>query len=489
MKYLIIVFLLSLMLLNCSQKRAVVSDLAIVHITVIDATGTQAQSDMTVLINGNTITDIVPSNSVKIGSESKIVDGKGKFLIPGLWDMHVHSSNDSIFFPLMIANGVTSVRQMFSNRYDFPIMLEWRNQINDRKLIGPNLYVPLAVFGPKQRWGAIEVKSEEEVIAVVEEIRETGADFIKVFDLYDPDIFFTLLSEAQKNGIRVAGHAPISVNIAEAAQAGQRSFEHLFGVLLASSSKEENIRKEMVKKAELVHDSISDLSHILYFLHPEDILDSYDTAKANQLMEQLKNSGCYICPTLSLWNGQLKVIDSELIQNEFGKYVPAQYLNGWSTFASNSFTAHILPSEYDLFKRFISKRFEMVNELNQHGIPFLAGTDVSWWNQNIIPGFSLHDELSLLVNAGLTPMQALQAATRNAAEALDVLNKTGTIEVGKNADLVLLDVNPLEDINNTRKINAVIKAGQYISREELDKLLKEVEIKVHQRYALAFEND
>ena len=245
----------------------------------------------------------------------------------------------------------------------------------------------------------------------------------------------------------------------------------------------------MVKKAELVHDSISDLSHILYFLHPEDILDSYDTAKANQLMEQLKNSGCYICPTLSLWNGQLKVINSELIQNEFGKYVPAQYLNGWSTFASNGFTAHILPSEYDLFKRFINKRFEIVNELNQHGIPFLAGTDVSWWNHNIIPGFSLHDELSLLVNAGLTPMQALQAATRNAAEALDVLNKTGTIEVGKKADLVLLDVNPLEDINNTRKINAVIKAGQYISREELDKLLKEVEIKVHQRYALAFEND
>ena len=183
-----------------------------------------------------------------------------------------------------------------------------------------------------------------------------------------------------------------------------------------------------------------------------------------------------------MWNGQLKVINSELIQNENSKYVPAQYLNGWSTFASVGFTAHILPSEYDLFKRFINKRFEIVNELNQHGIPFLAGTDVSWWNHNIIPGFSLHDELSLLVNAGLTPMQALQAATRNAAEALDVLNKTGTIEVGKKADLVLLDVNPLEDINNTRKINAVIKAGQYISREELDKLLKKVEIEIHESY-------
>jgi hypothetical protein len=290
------------------------------------------------------------------------------------------------------------------------------------------------------------------------------------------------LSEAQKNGIRVAGHAPLSVTITEAAQAGQRSFEHLLGVLLASSSKEGSIRKEMVEKAEQVHDSLSDLSHILYFIQPEEILDSYDTAKAIQLMEQFKNSGCYICPTLSLWNGQLKVINSELIQNENSKYVPAQYLNGWSTFTSVSFTANILPSEYDLFKRFINKRFELVNKLNQHGIPFLAGTDANWHNHNIIPGFSLHDELSLLVNAGLTPMQALQAATRNAAEALDVLNKTGTIEVGKKADLVLLDVNPMEDINNTRKINAVIKEGQYISREELDNLLRMVEIKIHESH-------
>ncbi|WP_340112555.1 amidohydrolase family protein [Maribellus mangrovi] len=478
--FLLFVFLLSSLLLNCSQKRTVVSDLAIVHTSIIDATGSQAQSDMTVLINGNTITDIVPSKSVKIDSKSKIVDGKGKFLIPGLWDMHVHISNDSIFFPLMIANGVTSVRDMFSNRKNFPTKLEWRNQINTQKLIGPNLYIPIAVFGPLQRWNGIKVKSKEGVIAVVQEIRESGADFIKVFDLYDPDIYFTLLSEAQKNGIHVAGHAPMSININEAAQAGQRSFEHLLGVLLASSSKEESIRKAMYAKADSVHDSFSDLAHLLYFIHPGEILDSYDTAKANQLMEQLKNSGCYICPTLSLWNGQLKVINSELIQNENIKYVPAQYLNGWSTFASNGFTAHILPSEYDLFKRFINKRFEMVNEINQYGIPFLAGTDVSWWNHNIMPGFSLHEELSLLVNAGLTPMQALQAATRNAAEALNVLNKTGTIEVGKNADLVLLDVNPLEDINNTRKINAVIKAGQYISREELDKLLKEVEIKIHE---------
>jgi imidazolonepropionase-like amidohydrolase len=481
MKKSILFLLLTLLVFGCSKNKPTYPILAIIDTTVIDATGNNPQTNMTVLIIGDSIAAIEDSNNLKIKSGTTVIDGKDKFLIPGLWDMHVHSSNDSIYFPLMIANGVTSVREMFSNRYNFPIKLEWRKQINDRKLIGPNLYVPLAVFGPQQRWYGIEVKAKEEVKAVVQEIRESGADFIKVFDLYDPDIYFTLLSEAQKNGIRVAGHAPISVNITEAAQAGQRSFEHLLGVLLASSSKEESIRKEMVEKAEQVHDSLSDLSHILYFIQPEEILDSYDTAKANQLMEQLKNSGCYICPTLSLWNGQLKVVNSELIQNENSKYVPAQYLNGWSTFASNSFTAHILPSEYDLFKRFINKRFEMVNELNQHGIPFLAGTDVSWHNHNLIPGFSLHDELSLLVNAGLTPMQALQAATRNAAEALDVLNKTGTIEVGKKADLVLLDANPLEDINNTRKINTVIQAGNFLTRADLNSILEDIEKRVREK--------
>jgi imidazolonepropionase-like amidohydrolase len=475
MKKIIIPLWVAILFVCCSVKDKIPPDMAIVHATVIDATGNKPKHNMTILITNDTITGIKPDNKLKFQSGTKIIDANGKFLIPGLWDMHVHVPDKNLFFPLMIANGVTSMREMFSTREDFKTKLGWRDQINEKKLRAPNIYIPLAVLGPDQKWfGGIEITTKQDAIAFVKEAKEMGADFIKVFDLYDSITFRTLLDEAKKQEIPVAGHCPINFNIADASELGMGCFEHLLGIIFASSSKEDSTRKEIIEKSKQVHESFPDLTRILYFVQSKGIIETYDTIKAEVVFKRLKKSGSFQCPDLVTYYGRLRIMNSDLV-DERNKYVPPKILKNWARLETNLFTAKITPDDYDQVKLQINKRFELVSEINKYGIPIIAGTDASWGNQNVIPGFSLHDELSLLVKTGLTPMEALQAATKNAAACMGVSDKTGTIEVGKCADMVLLDANPLENINNTTKINAVIKAGSFISKNELDSLLKKVE--------------
>ncbi|MGE5519693.1 MAG: amidohydrolase family protein [Candidatus Dadabacteria bacterium] len=481
MKKVILVVVVAILAISFSQKKAVPADMAITHVTLIDGTGTKAQHDMAVLITKDAITAIKSSKGLTIAPGTKVIDGTGKFLIPGLWDMHVHFSADSNFCALAIANGVTSVRDMFSNRESFGYQVDFRKKVNENRIIGPHMYIPLAVMGPDQNWfSSIKISSQQQAIDFVREVKDRGADFIKVFDLFDPDVFMTLLKEAKKNGIRVAGHVPLSVNAADAAEAGLGTIEHAYEILLATSSNETELRNNMLKEAEAVHTSFPDLSRLLFFVQSKDLLPTYDAAKASQLFKRLKESGSYQCPTLAVFEGKLKAINSDNSIDERKIYVTKECLQSWTNLKENQFSAALTTADFDKIRPLFKKRFDLVNEFNKHNIPILAGTDVgSGCSQHyLVPGFSLHDELMLLTQAGLSPMEALQAATQNGAKALGVINKTGTIELGKMADMVLLDANPLENINNTRKINAVVKAGRYFSREDLNQLLSMVEKRV-----------
>lgn len=454
-------------------------DMAVVNVSVIDCTGSKEKPNMTVLVTDGKITAIEKFFRKNFGANTRIIDGKGKYLIPGLWDMHVHCLNDSlVFFPLMICNGITSVRDMYNNAALFEMKTEWRKLINEGKLIGPNMYIPLAVFGPDQNWWwGIVVKSKEEAANFVREAKASGADFIKIYDLYDPEVYFSIVNEAKQAGIRVVGHCPISVNIADAADAGQSTFEHLLGILIASSSKEAQIRSQMVQKTHEVHDSFSDLTRLLFYVQSADISGTYDVNKANNLFRRLKNSGSYQCPTLVFWKRLLTAINTDTCADGRFKNVPAKDLKYWYDLKADLSTAKISKEDFNLIRTLVKMDFQLVKELNRRGVKLLAGTDITWYKGKVMPKFGLHDELSLLVEAGLSPMEALLTATKNAAEALGVLDKTGTLEVGKCADMVLLDANPLKDIQNTTKINSVVKAGNYYSRDKLDNLLHDVEMK------------
>jgi imidazolonepropionase-like amidohydrolase len=437
------------------------STLIIHNVTVIDATGGPAKPHQTVIVEDGKIAAIDNSGVGFAGDlPGKHIDGGGKFLIPGLWDMHVHMvfgdwfpHGREITLPLFIANGITGVRDMGG---ELEVLQQWRKEIADAKLIGPRIIMSGPMLdGPKPRFpSSIAINTPEDGRKAVDDLKRRGADFIKLQSLIPREAVFAIADEAKKQGITFVGHVPDSVRASEASNAGQKSFEHLIGIFEGSSPLED----EFIKGAKT----------------EKQFLSTYDPKTANALFALLAKNQTWQCPTL-VWERGGNLIDQrDLAADTRAKYVPAY----WKKMTWKRFTDQV---EHDFNtddlatrKRFVEKELEVVKAMRDAGIPFLAGTDTPP-GVYIFPGFSLHEELQRFVAAGFTPMEALQTATLNPAKFLGMEDRLGTIEKGKVADLVLLNANPLDDIRNTQKIDAVVANGRYFSRAELDKLLVDVE--------------
>jgi imidazolonepropionase-like amidohydrolase len=441
----------------CSGQSSSPSVVIIQDVTVIDTTGAPAQAHRTVIVRDGKIEKVVPTAEGMGGKLPGVhVDGSGKFLIPGLWDMHVHMvfgdwfpRGKEVTLPLFIANGITGVRDMGG---ELEVLQQWRKEIAAGTLIGPRMVISGPMLdGPQPRFpSSIAIKTPDDGRRAVDDLKRRGADFIKLQSLIPREAVFAIADEARKLGIPFVGHVPDSVRAAEASNAGQQSFEHLIGIFEGSSPLEDAFLKG--PKA------------------PGMFLSSYDPARATALFALLAKNHTWQCPTL-VWEREGNLIDqTDFAHDTRAKYVPAY----WKDVTWKRFTEQIVhefnPDDLATRKRFVDKEFDVVNEMHRAGIPFLAGTDTPP-GVYIFPGFSLHEELQRFVAAGFTPMEALQTATLNPAKFLGMEDGLGTIEKGKLADLVLLDANPLDDIRNTQKIAAVIVKGRYLPRADLDKML------------------
>jgi len=442
--------------------------LVFTHAMVIDVAGGIAKQDYTVIVTGDRIAAMGKTAKVRVPSGAQVVDASGKFLIPGLWDMHVHPSGKA-YLPLFLANGVTGIRIMWGDPEDH----EWRKEIETGHLLGPRMVIasPL-VDGPKPYWrGSISVSSEAQARQVVDKVKADGADFVKVYQFLPRDLYFAIADEAKKQGIPFAGHVPIDVSAVEASNAGQKSFEHLVGILPACSSHADELLKD--QQADLVEDLASARPKFWGTRETksrEMMLDSYSAEKAHALFAVLKNNGTWQVPTLTLLRMFAYGDDPVFLNDARLKYVPVRTRNSWDPSAiDGKHTAE----DFAYMKKEFRKDLEVVGAMQNSGVGILAGTDTE--NPFCFPGFSLHDELGSLVQAGLSPMQALQAATLNPARFLGMEKDLGTIEKGKLADLVLLDANPLDEIGNTKKIAAVVSDGKLFSRAALDEMLAQVE--------------
>ena len=448
-----VLLILPVLLLAQAKPDRTQVPIALTHVTVIDVTGGPARRDTTVLITGDRITAIGDRASIPLPADAKVIDATGKFLIPGLWDMHVHwYSRDT--FTLFIANGVTGVRQMFGNSD----LLRWREQIAKGSLIGPRMIVasPL-IDGSNPIWpNSIAVSNEEEGRKAVRRVKQWGADFVKVYALLPRDAYFGIADEAKQQGIPFVGHAPFSVSPGEASDAGQKSIEHLTGILIECSDKEKELRNKLVKA-----DSPKERSRI-----QATALETYNEKKAADLFARFVKNQTWQCPTLTVLRSSA-YLGNENFRDGRLKYIPRRLQERW-----RQRVIHRNEGE-NTNKRVFDKQFAIVGAMRKAGVPILAGTDTG--NPFCFPGFSLHEELALLVLAGLTPVEALQSATLSPAKFLGLDQTLGTIEEGKIADLVLLDANPLEDIRNTQRINAVISTGRFFDRKALDKMLSEAE--------------
>lgn len=413
-----------------TQDLATPPSLAITQVTVIDTASGSARADMTVVIGGNRVIELGKSDAVVLPKAISVVDGRGKFLLPGLWDMHVHlfnnsaqagTNNSEYFFPLLVANGIVGVRDMWTDPEDIEVTRQWNRDIETGTLVGPRVTVSSRIVDgePPTHPNSLVARTADEGRDAVRSLKATGAGFIKVYWSLSRETYFAIADEARKQGIPFEGHVPRVLDAAEASDAGQRTIEHMDGLNRGCTRADDRLL--------------------------------FDSARCESLADRFRRNGTWQVPTtVNFWDPAGVDLDSRR------RYAPQQQ-GAWVR-RENS-----------------NELSERVDRTMRRIGYFLAGTDISIQRPRIVPGFSLHDELALFIERGHTTAEALQAATVNAAKYLGKLDEFGTIEKNKRADLLLVDADPLADIRNTSRISAVVLNGRLLDRRELDRLLATAE--------------
>jgi len=434
---------------------------AITDVTVIDVADGGRLAGQTVVIRGTRIAAVGTVTRVPVPRGARVIDGRGKFLIPGLWDVHVHSPPDpearAVFLPLEVANGVTGVRHMWGT----PAVLQQRADVAGGTLVGPRMVVgsPL-VDGPRPMWrGSLTAETEADGRRLVDSLRQRGYDFVKVYQFLPRAAYFGIAGEARRRGIPFAGHVPFSVSAAEAADVGQHSIEHAMNLTITCSRAEDRLRAELAAAA--ADTGLALPEHFVLLARGEsEPLATYDEARCAPVFAKLASNGTWVVPTLVLHRAHARLRDSATHADPRLRYMSPATRATWTAAARGG-----IPGA-ETIDHGITR---VIGALRRARVGILAGTDAL--NPYVYPGFSLHDELALLVGAGLTPLEALRAATLDPARFLDATDSLGTVAPGQLADLVLLDADPLADIQNTRKIRAVVLNGRLLDRVALDALL------------------
>ncbi len=450
-----------------AKPKTAPATLIFTNVNVVNTRDGGIEQGVTVVITKDRITGLGKVGFVPEQRNVQVINANGKYLVAGLWDMHVHSAfvspawDEKLIYPLYIANGVTGVRDMGGD----PDALETRRRrIESGELLGPHLVLAGPFLaGGKGDQQTIAVNTPEDARRAVDAIKGRGEDFVKILSNIPRDSYFAIADESTKQKLSFVGHVPYSVSAREAVAAGQRSIEHLTGILLACSSREEELRSQEVA-------ALTNHDYAAYQKIASQVAATYDQAKAQALFEQIARSHTWQVPTLVWTQAGSRIDDPDLESDPRLKYVPAPVREQWNPATLRKNTSS---EELSELKAEAARTVELVKAMHDAGVQFMAGTDDP--DPYVFPGFSLHDELEWLVKSGFTPLQALQSATFSPALFLAKLDKYGVAEIGRAADLVLLDANPLQDIRNTRKIFGVVLGGKYYSHEALSKMLEQAE--------------
>ena len=418
-------------------------DCLITNVNVVDVNTGKILKKRTVAIDNNRISAIYDNEIV--GSDSTIIiDGKGKYLIPGLWDMHAHYKWSHVDLdPLLIANGITGVREMWG---DMPEFIKVPEKTQPEGLLSPDVYLSGDLLDgnpPSFPMGCLVVTTPDEAVAAVKSQIDKKVDFIKVYSSLSEECFLAIAKEAQKRNIPFAGHIPNNVSIYTAIEAGMASSEHLFGFLNACSTVDTSI---------------------------EALVSTFSEKRFDSICSVLAKSSMWLCPTLTVNRAMGYLNDTTFTRDSRIAYLSGPVIEIWNQ-KLNPYTK----SEIDNFSnsRRVRYLFELnlLGKMNEKGVKFIAGTDFP--NPYVFPGFSLHDELSLMVKGGMPVLDALRSATINPAIFMNKKADFGSVEAGKLASLVLLNKNPLENIENTKTIESVIVRGKVYNRKTLDLLLEQ----------------
>lgn len=394
-----------LAIVSCNKSNEDSSTIVFKNVNVIPMDSEIILEGYNVIIEDGRIVDLGKSGEVKIPKDVRIIQGKDKFLTPGLVDMHVHYWYEDDL-TLYLANGVTTIRDMFGN----PNNLNIKEQIQEGSLLGPRFYTASPIMdGSPPIWpGSAVPATPEEARKFVIEFKEMGYDFIKVYERLSANVYNSIIKTAKEQDILVVGHVPELVGIEKVIKSGQKTIEHL---------------------------------------------DNYYDGEG--LYDLTVENNVWNCPTIVVYDRRV---------------YPVEILDGVNYMSPQTIQSY--QRSLNPYSPSIGTLKRITRKLHEKGAKILLGTDAN--NPFVIPGFSIHDELCNLVDAGLTPYEAIKAGTYNAAECLEVLDEAGSIEIGKNADLVLLSANPLDDITNMKAIDGVMIKGNWISKFEIEEMLEAI---------------
>ncbi len=443
---------------NASESETV----AFVNVNVIPMDKERVLPHQTVIVRNGTIAEIGDAKRIKVPRDAQRIDSTGKFLIPGLADMHVHLFSDDEFpdalaedeFKIMIAHGVTTIRLMTGT----PEQLRLRQKSNKEEILAPTIYASSPQLTGRKSTNAYVVTNEVEAQAAVRKSKKDGYDFIKVTTFLKPEVYEAIVAEAQRQNIRVVGHADSrSVGLTRALKAGQQ-IEHLDSYLEA-----------LLPERAPVKGSVSDI----YLYNPKnwESIDYLDESKIPELARLTVAANPYLTPTLHLFKftfGKGRTEESFKAQPDI-RFYPQKVIDLWMG-VSKKYLATAAPLEKR--EKYIAIRNKLVKAIYDAGGRVMAGSDTPEWLH--LYGYTLHLEMIDLRDAGLSNYAALETATRNPALFFGTFAKTGTIEKSKRADLVLLDANPLEDVANTQKRAGVMLKGKYYSQAEMDQWLEAI---------------
>ena len=450
---LITTFLAIVACLGVTDARAVErKDFAIENVAIVDVEHGRTTAPQTVVVSNGRIVAIGARAAVP--GDATHIDGHGRFLIPGLVDAHVHLFNNASkrppntwSFPLYIANGVTGVREMAAWPDDIAVVNAWRVSIADGTLVAPRILAAGVV---------VDGSTPAEAAQRVDLAADAHADFGKLFSGVSVANWHAMLDEAATRTLPLAGHVPAGIPALVAAKAGQRTAEHLMQLFEACTPLESELieaRKGLAGSA-LVERMENDEPRVL---------DAFDARTCERVSRELAKTRQVQVPTIVLpWVESHRT--SDVSADPRWKYLRPDERMRWQRF-----TAQTTPEQRAIAARRWDVARKIVLALDRANVPIAAGTDAPM--PDVYPGFALHDELERLVDAGLTPAEALRTATLASAKLFGIERDAGTIAVGKRADLVLLAADPLRDIRNTRRVETVVLDGRVFDREALDALL------------------
>jgi len=479
MKNYLVLSILSVLLfcVGCQPSGEVFEDAyCIDNISIIDPVDGLLENQTVVVKNGK-IQKVVPSDQIKLSEENEIIDGIGKFLMPGLWDAHIHFNYIEELAPSMfnmfLAYGITSVRDT-GGRIEF--VKKWKDaslanptEAPRVKIAGPLLDgIPNVYDGsdPGHPPLSVGLGSEAEIVKTINTLDSLGVDFLKAYEMLSPEQFKTILVLAKKKGLKVTGHVPLSMNVTSASNQGLNSMEHIRNVELSFASNADELLLERRKILEVEKGSTgAALRTKLHQLQRIPAIDNYDENKANKVLAVLAKNGTWQIPTLTLAKAYSTRYFAETDWQESFDAMPDTIATTWKLRIDTIMKEPVQTSSHQYSEWFLN----MVGKMHDADIPIMAGTDTPIFF--LTPGRSLHQELALLVEVGFTPLEAIKTATVNPAKYFEMENELGRIQENMWADMVILEDNPLENIDHTRSIEAVFKQGKYLDRKALDSLL------------------